>query len=129
MLNKDEDKVDLLQKKPQRQKKPRLAPLLLLMGGIVILSTLLVAAWQVYTLNNTSSRTPSNASSQAPKTSTQQVNTSNDAPFWDHYPDVYWQTLRTQAAQGFHMNVQQMKSALLSSGATATQDRGKLGKL
>ncbi|GHO47669.1 hypothetical protein [Ktedonospora formicarum] len=102
MLNKDEHHANLLQQKPQRQQKLRLAPFLFLLGGMVILSVLLLAGWQVYITNTAPS-------------STGNISTQHDDPVhkpWDDYPDVYWQTLRAQMAQRLHMSEQQIRDNL-----------------
>jgi hypothetical protein len=106
MLNKEEQKSDLLQKKPQRQTGWRLMPVLILLGVIVILGGALVAVWRVYTTNSTSPT--QTAKKGGPSTS------SGSAP-WDSYPAVYWQTLRAQFAQGMHMTEQQVKDNLQST--------------
>ncbi|GHO55742.1 hypothetical protein [Ktedonobacter robiniae] len=120
MLNNNEQ--NSLQRKPERQKKLRLAPLLLLLGGVVIMGTLLMVAWQVYTTNS--------QSSSAGRTATQKQggSGSQDAPFWDNYPAIYWKTLRTQVAQGFHMSEQQMQSAVNVTKDPEDGKHGMLGK-
>src|SRR5437762_12894402 len=90
MLNTNEQKAELLQRKPERQTKHRFAPLLRLLGGIVILGALLVVAWQVYATNH--------ASPNAGKPSPQKGRTVLVRAPWDNYPPVYGQTLRTQVA-------------------------------
>ncbi|GHO57841.1 hypothetical protein [Ktedonobacter robiniae] len=122
MLNKDEHHTSLLQHKPLRQQKLRLAPFLLLLGGMVILSALLLLGWQVYTTNNASSSTNSN---------TGQRSAQDDSPTqnpWDEYPDVYWQTLRAQVAQRLHMSEQQIQDNLHATLlANVTADGKKNG--
>ncbi|EFH80193.1 hypothetical protein [Ktedonobacter racemifer] len=113
MLNNNEQ--NSLQRKPERQKKLRLAPLLLLLGGVVIMGTLLMVAWQVYTTNQSPSSTG--------RGSTQGTEGPTHAP-WDDYPEVYWQTLRAQVAQGLHMTEQQihdnLHSTLLANASTGS---------
>jgi hypothetical protein len=111
MLNKSEQHAELLRNKPQQRTKLRPAPLLLLMGSVIILGALLVLAWQAYTIANGSAGT---ARSCTTCTGGEGNNGSNDPP-WEHYPTVYWQTLRTQVAQGFHMSEKQMQVALQSA--------------
>lgn len=109
MLNKDEQQIELLQQKPPRRQKLSFAPFLLLIGGIVILSALLVVSWQVYTTNN-------NASSNTGRQPTQGKGTrAQDPASWDSYPQVYWQTLRKEVAQGLQMSEQQIQSNLQST--------------
>lgn len=115
MLNKDEQGAALLREKPQLQMKRRLTPFLMLAGGIVILGALLVVAWQVYTANQ-----PSSSSRQTCNTCTKGRQVFSSSPPWERYPAIYWQTLRTQVAQGFHMSEQQMKSALQPAGQQPT---------
>ncbi|GHO49030.1 hypothetical protein [Ktedonospora formicarum] len=110
MLNKGEQPIELLQQKPpRRQQKLSFAPFLLLIGGTVILGALLVGAWQVYTTNN-------NVSSNTERQSTGgKGNSAQDPASWDSYPQVYWQTLRTEVAQGLHMSEQQIQSNFQST--------------
>lgn len=112
MLNQEEQKSDLLQKKPQRQTGWRLMPVLISLGVIVILAGVLVAVWQIYTTN----KAPSSANT--PSTQTTKKGgpaTGSSGSSWDNYPTVYWQTLRTQFAQGMHMTEQQVKNNLQST--------------
>lgn len=109
MLKDSQHKTNLLQEKPQRRQGSRLALLLCLLGGIVILGAGLVVAWhQIHAANNA----PVSATPQPGKNQT--ANNNAVSP-WANYPAVYWQTLRTQMAQGFHMSEQQMKSTLQTS--------------
>lgn len=114
MMNMDEPKAQLLQEKPQQQKKLRLTSLLLLSGGIIILGALLIVAWQVYAANNVSSN------------KTAQTGTKDASAPWDNYPTIYWQTLRTQVAQGLHLSEQQIESRVQSDfPATQTANGAK----
>ena len=63
MLNKEEQPLDLLQKKPQWQTGPRLLSFLILPGVMVILGVVLMGAWRVYMTNNASSNTAASAQS------------------------------------------------------------------
>jgi hypothetical protein len=117
----DEQTAELLRNKPQRQKKPGLKSLLLLLGGLVILGALFVAAWQVYALNNPSSPAQS-------KTNTGNQGGDGASNPWENYPSIYWQTLKTQIAQGLHMDEQQVVSKVQSQvPATQTTNGSKFG--
>jgi hypothetical protein len=125
MLDENDYATEIIQKKPEQQKKrPLVSVLLLIGGGIVILGALLLAGWQVYTTNNAS---PSTKSPIQIKGGTGKGGTSNGQAPWENYPDVYWQTLRAQVAQGLHMNQQQIKNSLQSTflaTQTPTNNRG-----
>src|SRR5437762_218346 len=92
MLNTNEQKAELLQRKPERQTKHRFAPLLLLLGGIVILGALLVVAWQVYATNNAASSANKSSTQTKGGTGKPSKQSQGNAPS-DNYPPVYWQTL------------------------------------
>jgi hypothetical protein len=114
-------KVGLLRKKPQRDRKKTLwqsgRQFLILLGGLVILGVVLLAVWQMHTTNaSPGTGGPSStagASTQTAKGGGQSSNGSGSP--WDSYPAVYWQTLRTQFAQGMHMTEQQVKNNLQST--------------
>lgn len=119
MLSKDEQRIELLQQKPPRRQKLSFAPFLLLLGGIVILSALLVGTWQVYTTNN-------NASTDTGRQATQSQGITAQAPAsWDSYPQVYWQTLRKEVAQGLQMSEQQIQGNLQSTFHTNSSSNKK----
>jgi hypothetical protein len=112
MLNKEEQPSELLQTKPQRQTGLRLMPVLILLGGIVILGAVLVAGWRVYT---TDSASPGTRSQTQTGGGTGNGSTSSSGAPSDNYPIVYWQTLRAQFAQGLHMTEQQVENNLQAS--------------
>jgi hypothetical protein len=117
MLNKEEQTAELLQKKPQRQTGRRLTLFLVLPGVIIILGVVLAGAWQVYRTHNAPSSTGSPAQTRG---GTGNGGTSNSQVPGQNYPDVYWQTLRAQFAQGLHMTEQQVKDNLQAFLTTQT---------
>ncbi|MBO0790507.1 MAG: hypothetical protein J2P36_06095 [Ktedonobacteraceae bacterium] len=123
MSNQEEQKSDLLQKKPQRQTGRRLMPLLISLGVIVILAGALVAVWRVYATNSASPSTNATPTQTAKGGSS----SSRSSP-WDNYPPVYWQTLRAQFAQGMHMTQPQIQENLRST-YLATQTPTNSGRV
>jgi hypothetical protein len=122
MLNKGEPKEELLRTKPERGTTLRPAPFLLLIGGVIILSTLFVVVWQVASTSNGSSN--ANTGNSPGK---QQSTTTDDRAPWDRYPSAYWQTLRAQIAQGLHLSEQQIKDKMQTAFPKEGSDK-EIGK-
>lgn len=124
-LNERDTSQQLLRHKPEPRAGLRLAQLVPILGVVIILVALAVVAWQVLSSQLATGR-PSQATTQGGGGGSQGKGGSGNAvPPWAHYPAVYWQTLREQVAQGFHMSVQEMKTKLQPAvSATATASSG-----
>ena len=83
-----------------------------------------IVAWQAL-----SQHTPPTSSSAPGTGATAKGNANGNAvpPGWND-PAIYWQTIRTQVAQGLHLSVAQISAQLQAAGATSTATPASTGK-
>ncbi|HTK06274.1 MAG TPA: hypothetical protein VL485_03820 [Ktedonobacteraceae bacterium] len=108
--------TNLLQNRPQRRSRRGPAALLLRLGGVIIVCVIAIVTWQAL-----AQHTPSPGSS-APGTNVPTKGNDNGnavPPGWND-PAIYWQTIRTQVAQGLHLSEAQISAQLQAAGATST---------
>lgn len=124
-MSQEKQQMDL-RRKPERRSGPGLTWVFLALGGVLILAVISIVAWQVFSTQHQPPST-SGASKQGgpgPK----KPDSGNITPPWAKYPAIYWQTLRTQIAQDFHMSEQQLRDRLapeVNATATAMSNAGK----
>jgi hypothetical protein len=121
--NTSPEPTNLLQNRPQRRSRRGPATLLLLLGGVIIVGVAIVA-WQAL-----SQHTPSTSSSAPGTGATAKGNANGNAvpPGWND-PAIYWQTIKTQVAQGLHLSVAQITAHLQTAGATSTATPASIGQ-
>jgi hypothetical protein len=83
---------------------------------VVIVSVVAIVAWQTL-----AQHTPSASSSTPGTGEPTKGNASGNAvpPGWND-PAIYWQTIRTQMAQGLHLSATQITTQLQAADATST---------
>ncbi len=105
------DPNNLLQSRPQRRSRRGPTALLFLLVGVIIVGVVAIVTWQAL-----AQHTPSPSSSTPAKGN---ANGNAVPPGWND-PTLYWQTIRTQVAQGLHLSVTQITAQLQAAGATST---------
>jgi hypothetical protein len=112
--------TNILQSKPQRRSKRSVAPLLLLLGGVIIMGVVTIVAWQALSQHAASTGTNVAGTSTS---SRKGDNNSTTPPGWND-PALYWGTIRTQVAQGLHLSTAQvtakLRAATPASASTPT---------
>jgi hypothetical protein len=108
--------TNILQSRPQRRSKRGPAMLLLLLGGVLIIGVIAVVAWQALLPHTPSTGQSATRGSTA---ASKRENSGVTPPGWND-PAIYWQTIREQVAQGFHLSVAQITAKLHAAGAAST---------
>jgi hypothetical protein len=108
--------TNFLQNRPQRRSRRGLAALLLLLGCVIIVGVVAIVAWQAL-----AQHTPSPSLSAPGTNEPTKGNATGNAlpPGWND-PAIYWQTIRTQVAQGLHLSATQITAQLQAAGVTST---------
>ncbi len=116
--------TNLLQSRPQRRSRRGPATLLLLLGGVIIVSVVAIVAWQALAQHTPSTRSSAPGTSEPTKGN---ANGNAVPPGWND-PVIYWQTIRTQVAQGLHLSAAQIIAQLQAAGATSAATPDSTGK-
>lgn len=93
-----------LASKPQRSSRQGLPSLLFVVGGVVMLGVVIIIAWSAVSQHVAS--TPGTASGAGnPTTKGGSIPGAGD-------PEIYWQTIKDQVAQGMHVSLAELQRQL-----------------